>query len=104
MSAAFGMNLLYYSLVYGTVTVAMMMTGNIVIGLLGTAVFSVLFLWQPGLLGAFADQFLSHRQVSSGMRTVRLTCGRCKNLSPVEHTSGLLLLFRTRMESKWLRY
>ena len=39
MSAAFGMNLLYYSLVYGTVTVAMMMTGNIVIGLLGTADF-----------------------------------------------------------------
>ena len=31
MSAAFGMNLLYYSLVYGTVTVAMMMTGNIAV-------------------------------------------------------------------------
>ena len=105
MSAAFGMNLLYYSLVYGTVTVAMMMTGNIVIGLfLGTAVFFGFVPLAAGLLGAFADQFLSHRQVSSGMRTVRLTCGRCKICPLWEHTSGLLLLFRTRMESKWLRY
>jgi len=57
MSAAFGMNLLYYSLVYGTVTVAMMMTGNIVIGLLGTAVFFGFVPLAAGLLGAFADQF-----------------------------------------------
>ncbi|MBD9077305.1 MAG: ABC transporter permease, partial [Clostridium sp.] len=57
MAAAFGMNLLYYSLVYGTVTVAMMMTGNIVIGLLGTAVFFGFVPLAAGLLGAFADQF-----------------------------------------------
>ena len=57
MSAAFGMNLLYYSLVYGTVTVAMMMTGNIVIGLLGTAVFFGFVPLAAGLLGAFGDQF-----------------------------------------------
>lgn len=57
MAAAFGMNLLYYSLVYGTVTVAMMMTGNIVIGLLGTAVFFGFVPMAAGLLGAFADQF-----------------------------------------------
>ena len=47
MSAAFGMNLLYYSLVYGTVTVAMMMTGNIVVGVLGTGVF---FFLLPGIM------------------------------------------------------
>ena len=57
MAAAFGMNLLYYSLVYGTVTVAMMMTGNIVISLLGTAVFFGFVPLAAGLLGAFADQF-----------------------------------------------
>ncbi|MFR5726818.1 MAG: hypothetical protein ACLUEJ_10070 [Clostridium sp.] len=57
MAAAFGMNLLYYSLVYGTVTVAMMMTGNIVIGLLGTAVFFGFVPLAAGLLGAFGDQF-----------------------------------------------
>ena len=57
MAAAIGINLLYYSLVYGTVTVAMMMTGNIVIGLLGTAVFFGFVPLAAGLLGAFADQF-----------------------------------------------
>lgn len=57
MAAAFGMNLLYYSVVYGTVTIAMMMTGNKVVGLLGTAVFFGFVPLAAGLLGAFADQF-----------------------------------------------
>lgn len=57
MATAFGMNLLYYSLVYGTVTVAMMMTGNIVIGLLGTAVLFGFVPLAAGLLGSFAERF-----------------------------------------------
>lgn len=57
MAVSFGMNLLYYSLVYGTVAIAMMMTGNIVVGLLGTAVFFGAAPLAAELLGAFADQF-----------------------------------------------
>lgn len=57
MAAAFGMNLLYYSVAYGIVVIAMMMTGNIVIGLLGTAVFWGFAPLAASLLGAFADQF-----------------------------------------------
>lgn len=57
MAVSFGMNLLYYSLAYGTVTAAMMMTGNIVIGILGIAVLFGFFPLAAGLLGAFADLF-----------------------------------------------
>lgn len=36
---AFGINVIYYSLIYTTTVVAMMMTGNLVVALLGTGVF-----------------------------------------------------------------
>lgn len=57
MAVSLGMNLLYYSLAYGIVTVAMMMTGNMVIGVLGIAVLFGFFPLAAGLSGAFADVF-----------------------------------------------
>lgn len=39
MAAGFGLNLLYYCLLYSVVIAAMMITGNMVVGMLGTGVF-----------------------------------------------------------------
>lgn len=47
ISRSFGLNMLYYCLNYVVVTVAMMMTGNMIVGLLGTGVF---FFFMPGLM------------------------------------------------------
>ncbi|MFR2692055.1 MAG: hypothetical protein ACLTBV_14020 [Enterocloster bolteae] len=40
MAGGWALNMLYYALMYATAVAAMMMTGNIVVGVLGTGVFS----------------------------------------------------------------
>ncbi len=57
MAVGFGMNLLYYSLLYGTVTAAMMMTGNVAVGLLGTTVFFAFFPLAAWILANYASTF-----------------------------------------------
>ncbi len=71
---------------------------------MGTAVFFGFVPLAAGLLGAFADQFFVTSAGEFWYADSSPYLWAMQNLSPVEHTSGLLLLFRTRMESKWLRY
>lgn len=44
---SFGVNMAFYILLYSTVVLAFMMTGNVLVGLLGTGVF---FFWGPAIL------------------------------------------------------
>ena len=57
MAGGWALNMLYYALMYSVAVAAMMMTGNIVVGVLGTGVF---FFFLPGvmmLLGWYCETF-----------------------------------------------
>lgn len=57
MAAGWALNMLYYCLMYAVVAVAMMMTGNLVVGILATGVF---FFFLPGimlLLAGYCETF-----------------------------------------------
>ena len=57
MAGGWDLNMLYYALMYSVAVAAMMMTGNIVVGVLGTGVF---FFFLPGvmmLLGWYCETF-----------------------------------------------
>lgn len=47
MAGSWALNMLYYALMYGVAVTAMMMTGNIIVGVLGTGVF---FFFLPGVM------------------------------------------------------
>ena len=55
--AAYGLHITYYILMYSTVVVAAMMTGHLVVGFLGTAVFAAYMPMATGLLIGYLSSF-----------------------------------------------